>query len=512
MSIHYPDNTLNRSALSASGITDASTYLDVVSGGSERRLSIEELKKTGVQVINVLQYGADPTGALRSDDKIQLAINAASGVGGGIIFIPAGDYKFSGSVAIPSYVHVVGAGPDSTTIQMDGTNFSAFTLSGSIWWSLRDMKIRTVSGQTANGTGIDFLSGNVSNFIVSRVQVLLCLCAVNVDSWITHGIFELCEFSYCTNDMFYFDSASIPSNLIFNETRFEQTYSSALKVHTSVAGHTLRFNNCVVEACHGQYAVDLGSNPYNVIFNATHFEANSLDAANGSDIRVVAGRGSVTCINCNFSTPWSTATNHYNIRGTSDPIVNLNLIGNVFASANSGNASQYTGVAYWRRTNMLTCIGNNYTYDAFNYYPQAETRATHIGERPFGTNAYTSGPVLKYLTTSGSTPTQIYSWDYTSLGGTMHSYLCTANIVAISDDAATYAAYKRSCLVVRNDTGNTTTLIGTLGDSQQESDAGLDAAWSVTADSEGTIKLTVTGKVATNIKWHAEININVVNY
>ncbi len=44
MTISYPDNTNNRNILSASGIVD-NTFLDVVSNGNERKLSITELKK-----------------------------------------------------------------------------------------------------------------------------------------------------------------------------------------------------------------------------------------------------------------------------------------------------------------------------------------------------------------------------------------------------------------------------------------------------------------------------------
>lgn len=76
MSIFYPDNTASRTVLSVSGITDSSLLFNVLSSG-ERSLSLSELKKTGLLVVNVLQYGADPTGAQECSSNIQAAADFA---------------------------------------------------------------------------------------------------------------------------------------------------------------------------------------------------------------------------------------------------------------------------------------------------------------------------------------------------------------------------------------------------------------------------------------------------
>jgi uncharacterized repeat protein (TIGR02543 family) len=46
-------------------------------------------------VFDVTGYGADPTGATDSTDAIQSAINAAAAAGGGVVFLPAGEFRVS---------------------------------------------------------------------------------------------------------------------------------------------------------------------------------------------------------------------------------------------------------------------------------------------------------------------------------------------------------------------------------------------------------------------------------
>lgn len=64
-----------------------------------RKVSLAELKKTGVQVVNVLQYGADPTGVADSTVAIQDAIDAIPSAGG-VVFVPIGVYKVTDTITI----------------------------------------------------------------------------------------------------------------------------------------------------------------------------------------------------------------------------------------------------------------------------------------------------------------------------------------------------------------------------------------------------------------------------
>ena len=61
---------------------------------------------------NVLDYGADPTGVANSKAAIDLALAS----GAGAVFLPAGIYKYTGQMTIPSGVNVFGSGMYTTTI------------------------------------------------------------------------------------------------------------------------------------------------------------------------------------------------------------------------------------------------------------------------------------------------------------------------------------------------------------------------------------------------------------
>lgn len=67
------------------------------------------------QTINVLRFGADPSGRLDSSDAIQRAINHASRNGGGTVFIPSGNFLCGSSktIELKSNITIQGAGHNS---------------------------------------------------------------------------------------------------------------------------------------------------------------------------------------------------------------------------------------------------------------------------------------------------------------------------------------------------------------------------------------------------------------
>jgi pectate lyase-like protein len=78
--------------------------------------------------VNVTSYGADPTGAIDSTSAFQSAIDSftattpSNSAGCGVVYIPAGNYKISGTVNCPTVpVYFVGDGAWATTVLFYGS-------------------------------------------------------------------------------------------------------------------------------------------------------------------------------------------------------------------------------------------------------------------------------------------------------------------------------------------------------------------------------------------------------
>jgi hypothetical protein len=57
---------------------------------------------------NVMDYGAMGDGTTDDASAFQNALNTAAGKGGGIVFIPAGQYKIADTLVVPTYVTLRG--------------------------------------------------------------------------------------------------------------------------------------------------------------------------------------------------------------------------------------------------------------------------------------------------------------------------------------------------------------------------------------------------------------------
>ena len=64
--------------------------------------------------------------------SVQAAIDAVNTAGGGTLFFPAGDYRMASGLALPAYsnVHMVGAGPNATSLWVINNNTKVFNITG----------------------------------------------------------------------------------------------------------------------------------------------------------------------------------------------------------------------------------------------------------------------------------------------------------------------------------------------------------------------------------------------
>lgn len=124
----------------------ATTAFVIANGGS-----------TGIAVYNVLNYGADPTGATSSKVAINAAIRAAGGTvsiygTGGIVWIPEGNYDVSGGLDltnIQNSITIRGAGITSTILRAVTSTNAILDMTGTASVTISNLN---VNGQSGNAT------------------------------------------------------------------------------------------------------------------------------------------------------------------------------------------------------------------------------------------------------------------------------------------------------------------------------------------------------------------------
>lgn len=109
-------------------VTDAVTVPDeVYSSGWNGSLEVptknaiyDKIESSGLY-LNVRNYGAIGNGVADDTSAIQAACAAAKATGGNTVYLPAGTYKTTGTIAVPQYSALVGAGRTATTINYTGS-------------------------------------------------------------------------------------------------------------------------------------------------------------------------------------------------------------------------------------------------------------------------------------------------------------------------------------------------------------------------------------------------------
>lgn len=113
-------------AITAADIDDdAVVEFGVIQGTDAKSVTLAELKKTGVQVYNVLQYGAVGDGTTDDTAAIQAALDAASAARAAstyaapIVFLPPGEYKTTDELDFDGRIHFRGSGINATVINFE---------------------------------------------------------------------------------------------------------------------------------------------------------------------------------------------------------------------------------------------------------------------------------------------------------------------------------------------------------------------------------------------------------
>ena len=98
---------------------------------------------------NVLRFGAQGDGVAEDSGPVQAALDEAGRAGGGVVWLPSGQYRFSRPLRIPRRVLVRGAGRDSTLLYWSNRHFARLRgiVHGEAQFGLEDMTIAYVGAE-----------------------------------------------------------------------------------------------------------------------------------------------------------------------------------------------------------------------------------------------------------------------------------------------------------------------------------------------------------------------------
>lgn len=179
-------------------------------------------------VANVLDYGADPTGATDSTTKIQAAINAETN-----IYFPAGTYLITAALEIPSNRVLHGATRQSSVIKrLDGVQ-------------------QTIDG-VAVGVPILYISGtwvDVENLTLQGIVTDTTAIRFSALGANSHVNFTHLEINFCYHSFVESQGCFMTS---FNNINCAQV-ENAFTFNSNLGKTSLTFNNCYASSCGQAY-------------------------------------------------------------------------------------------------------------------------------------------------------------------------------------------------------------------------------------------------------------------
>ena len=165
---------LNNSSVTATGSTTART-----------------LANRFADVVNVLDFGADPTGAIDSQPAIQAAVTAVQAMGGGTINFPSGTFKCLNEIVlspIGAYlfhdVYLQGSGAEATILSFNSAVAGSNGIKVLAGGGAGRLGISAMSIKGAKNIGININPGHLPTEFISRFYI----SDVVVDGCVSDGI------------------------------------------------------------------------------------------------------------------------------------------------------------------------------------------------------------------------------------------------------------------------------------------------------------------------------------
>jgi len=214
-------------------------------------------------MVNVLDYGADPSGAADSTAAIQAAMDAAKAIAqatvafGITVYIPAGTYVTSSTLTIPFYVNLLGETTEGSTIvaRFNGDTFTEELSAGQSTLYFTRIEELTVLKSQTDGTGNT--TGKIFNF---------------------HNYTSFCSFRrlrlYGGEYSVFIENVGYSLWNTFDQINCY--YATITAVYVGQGANATRFNNCSFN--NSFIGVKLEGQSFAVIFVGCAFEGNTAAA------------------------------------------------------------------------------------------------------------------------------------------------------------------------------------------------------------------------------------------
>jgi hypothetical protein len=244
-------------------------------------------------VLNILDYGADPTGATNSAPAIQAAIDAAGANSptGGAVYVPTGYFRCESQLTIPYQgVQLFGDGRYGSRIHAVHTNPAIINLKGGVHCTLNGLQLTSDSttypetgillGRTVanNGAGFHQITNITLEIYVSEAGIYSIASEENLFSNIWVRMFAgKYGFYTAASDILSIDSLATSTNTV-NKVERLTVYFDALPY---VSGATPLY-------------IDLGSTKFwsfdscYLVLNGNYYVVFNADSASLIDIPPVA--------------------------------------------------------------------------------------------------------------------------------------------------------------------------------------------------------------------------------
>ena len=283
--------------------------------------------------LNVLDYGADPTGSADSTSAIQTAITAALGSSSGTVWIPTGTYAVTSLNIYPT-------GTKSLILVGDGPLNSKFVKYGN-----GTTPILNISGTAGGGSGNGVVSKcQFKNFGVQGTSKLFVgIYADTLAQFFMEGVYvTACSIGLQSLGSLIFACRSC--YFIGNNIGFQADKSSVNNGYSNL----IKFDDCVFQSnttYHG-----LLNSGQQIVFQNCDFESGSTGFNVASAYQNETGESSVTWNNC----WWEANTSNPIIVNASSTFVSLNDC-NLY-----GPASSVTINGSSNSVNIQNCYGTEY--------------------------------------------------------------------------------------------------------------------------------------------------------